>query len=604
MKRKILKMLLTGLLVLSMGLGACRSGEDGNFSSSDSSPRDSFSQISSSSRTDSSSALPDVSAVVFADFSCVYDGQVHTITVSGLPAGVEAVYENNKAKDAGTYRATAKLYAGEKQIDTLTATLKIEKREAKVVIDDQASMLEDVKELTFTVEGALEGDELNIELSVEKTESGVKQIRGTYSNKNYTVTFSGGEYVFSEYLFDSSDMKNYSAPFLPGYAPFALYDTSVFSGAVITSISFPYSGLAGGYTADSPNLYMPVYVVKSDFSTPQSECTVENGKKINLDFTGKLGGVSAGDWLTADNLHIEVGTEETLAFGDAQMAVLPMFLRDNAAYGFWNRIFGTKGQNNHSLIFKIAGYKAKAKETADATYISFLGDSISTYAGWSNNGKYNATISSNAVWFPNSNYTGADMAVEKTWWYQTVKALDYALCVNNSWSGSQVTTSQTYNVRAKNLHNALGQAPDVVVILMGVNDYAAGAAVGNYDGAFAPPLSPGNFSEAYGRTVANILDAYEGVEIYCCTFLPDRKRFSGSVNQNGIEESAYNESIKKIAGNMGVNLIDLYADSGITPQTISAYTVDRLHPNAAGMQRMSNIVAEALRNGQTGKNAA
>lgn len=160
MKRKILKMLLTGLLVLSMGLGACRSGEDGNFSSSDSSPRDSFSQISSSSRTDSSSALPDVSAVVFADFSCVYDGQVHTITVSGLPAGVEAVYENNKAKDAGTYRATAKLYAGEKQIDTLTATLKIEKREAKVVIDDQASMLEDVKELTFTVEGALEGDEL------------------------------------------------------------------------------------------------------------------------------------------------------------------------------------------------------------------------------------------------------------------------------------------------------------------------------------------------------------------------------------------------------------------------------------------------------------
>ena len=261
MKRKILKMLLTGLLVLSMGLGACRSGEDGNFSSSDSSPRDSFSQISSSSRTDSSSALPDVSAVVFADFSCVYDGQVHTITVSGLPAGVEAVYENNKAKDAGTYRATAKLYAGEKQIDTLTATLKIEKREAKVVIDDQASMLEDVKELTFTVEGALEGDELNIELSVEKTESGVKQIRGTYSNKNYTVTFSGGEYVFSEYLFDSSDMKNYSAPFLPGYAPFALYDTSVFSGAVITSISFPYSGLAGGYTADSPNLYMPVYVV-------------------------------------------------------------------------------------------------------------------------------------------------------------------------------------------------------------------------------------------------------------------------------------------------------------------------------------------------------
>lgn len=72
------------------------------------------------------------------------------------------------------------------------------------------------------------------------------------------------------------------------------------------------------------------------------------------------------------------------------------------------------------------------------------------------------------------------------------------------------------------------------------------------------------------------------MEIYCCTFLPDRKRFSGSVNQNGIEESAYNESIKKIAGNMGVNLIDLYADSGITPQTISAYTVDQTASQRGG----------------------
>lgn len=604
MKRKALKIFLTGLLVFSMSLGACAGTEGGSSSASDfasgaSSSISSSIQADSSEAQSSSSVLPDVSSVVFDDFSCIYNGEMHTITASGVPADVKAVYENNVGKDAGTYQATVKLYTEEQRlIDTRTATLTIEKREAKVVIDNQASMLDELKELTFAVEGVLEGDELNIELSVEKTESGVKQIRGTYDNKNYKVTFSGGEYVFSEYLFDSSEMKNYSSPFLPNYAPFALYDTSVFAGTVITKISFPYSGLASGYTEDSAELYMPVYVVKSDFSTSQSECTVENGKKINLDFTGKLDGVCSGDWLTVDNLRIEVGEGETLAFGDAQMAVLPMFLRDNATYGFWNRIFGNKGQNNHSLIFKIAGYKTKTEDSTGGTYISFLGDSISTYAGWSNNAKYNSTISSNAVWFPNSNYTGADMTVEKTWWHRTFTEVDYTLCVNNSWSGSVVNTSQTYNVRAKNLHNESGQAPDVVVILMGVNDYAAGMAVGNYDGTLAPPLSPANFSEAYGRTVANILDAYDGVEIYCCTFLPDRKRFSGSTNQNGTDEGAYNASIKKIAENMGVNLIDLYEDSGITPQTISAYTVDGLHPNAAGMQLMSKTVVETLRNRQ------
>jgi lysophospholipase L1-like esterase len=400
-------------------------------------------------------------------------------------------------------------------------------------------------------------------------------------------------------LFDSSDAGDYAHEFLPSYAPFCLYDTGLFSDTVITSISFPYFGLSSGYSIDSDKLYMPIYVIKTDFSTAKEDCTVDNGKKIILDFTGKLHNVQRGDWLTADGLNISVAADETIAFGDTDMAVLPMFLRNVSTYGFWNRVFDNKGTNNHSLIFKIEGYSFKNNDSIDTdngeNYISFLGDSISTYSNWSNNTKHNSTIGGNAIWYPNSNYTGGQISVEETWWHRVAVGIDYDICVNNSWSGSRVYDAHTYNTRAKNLHNTSnGAKPDVIVILMGVNDYAAGTAVGACDGKGSVPEKPSNFSEAYARMVYNIKNAYPDAEIYCCTFLPDRKRFNGGNNSVGISENEYNEAIRKIAINLDVNLIDLYNDSGIDGSNISKYTVDKLHPNSVGMSLVSKTVINAI----------
>ena len=340
--------------------------------------------------------------------------------------------------------------------------------------------------------------------------------------------------------------------------------------------------------------------MKKDFSTKKSECTVENGKLVILNLTSKLYGVKQGDWVTCDNLNIVVGDNETLAFGDSNMTVLPGFLRNDGTYGFWNKIFDTKGSNNHSLVFDIEGYRTKIKTDDgfaddDIDYISFLGDSISTYSGISNSTSYNPTIGSNAVWYPNNNYTGANLALSDTWWHQTATQLDYEICVNNSWSGSVVNTSQTYNVRAKNLHNTTNNAPDVIVIFMGVNDYAAGTAVGSYNGTTTAPLNPKNFSEAYGRTITNIKDTYPNAEIFCCTFLSDRKRMSTDVNSAGISINEYLNAIKTIATNLGVNVIDLYNESGINGNTISSYTVDKLHPNAVGMDLITKVVVEKIK---------
>ena len=72
--------------------------------------------------------------------------------------------------------------------------------------------------------------------------------------------------------------------------------------------------------------------------------------------------------------------------------------------------------------------------------------------------------------------------------------------------------------------------------------------------------------------------------------LPDEKR-PGSDN-----ETEYNTAIKTIATNMGAEVIDLYANTGITSSNVSSYTVDKLHPNSTGMQMIADVVVNAIKN--------
>lgn len=695
---------------------------------------------------------PDVSGAVFADATAEYDGQPHTLTATSLPSGVTAQYENNEHTDPGKYEATAKLYVGEKLIDTRTATLTVTEK----IMDNLADGTTDnfvaslapfalkdavfsnyvVTSISFVYGGLANGlnansPNLQLPVYVVKTDYSTEQADCTEQNgKKILLDFTGklagvniGDTLTADglhievgadetlafgdrdmtvlpkyrkndpsYGFDADIFTNnvrqyygnsltfrvsgypttdpdlsgvvfadktdetdgttavsltatnipsgvrvlyennthntagvYTAKanlyrglrlvktltatftvkqcimnnladaqanvaFSPGWSPFALIN-DIFGGKIITSISFVFSKYADNINENSSNLNVPIYIVKSDFTTKQSECTVENGKKIILDFTGKLAGVKQGDTVTADNLNIRVESDETLAFGDSSMTVLPAYTMNSPKHGFKGKIFENNppSWDSRSLTFKITGYPIPN----DNPYISFLGDSISTYSGYSNNVSYNSTIGNNAVWFPNNNYTGANMAVAETWWQRTVTQTGYNLCVNNSWSGSVVKDAQTFNVRARNLHDNNGNKPDIIVMFMGVNDYAANTAVGSCDGT-TPPESPVDFSGAYAKTVANIKDAYPDAQVFCCTFLPDRKRFSGGANGSNISETAYNDAIRTIARNMDCRLIDLYNDCGITADNIATYTVDRLHPNSAGMGLIANTVVSAI----------
>ncbi len=229
------------------------------------------------------------------------------------------------------------------------------------------------------------------------------------------------------------------------------------------------------------------------------------------------------------------------------------------------------------------------KETLEGKYISFFGDSITTYAGWSNNTSYNTTIGSNAV--HTTYYTGGALAtVDETYWKRTVDNLGLNLCVNNAWAGSRVTGNGV--VRATELHNNVKNIdPDIIVVYFGINDFNGGVACGSFtsvddiynESTKTYTANLNIFANAYATMVHKMKMRYPDADIYLCTL---------DYCRSGLED--YNGQIKKIAEAMDCNLVDFYNDTPMNLTNISTYTPDKLHPNALGMEEMYKCLKAAL----------
>ena len=248
--------------------------------------------------------------------------------------------------------------------------------------------------------------------------------------------------------------------------------------------------------------------------------------------------------------------------------------------------------------------------------VSILGDSISTMGGVSNNTAYNSTIGSNAVYYgANGILTRAD-----TWWQQTIDALGMELLVNNSWSGSCVlhTRSGTvgaYADRCIQLHNDhTGEEPDVIVVFLGTNDFsyyqsALGTANIDYDklitdngnGRFTY-ATPVTTCEAYAVMLHKMVQRYPDAEVYCMTLLPRRATdYPGDSITDVGAPTAFNAELAKIIAHFGATLVDL-ENCGITsdPANFDLYMKDkRVHPNGAGMDRMSEALVSAMLGSET-----
>ena len=169
---------------------------------------------------------------------------------------------------------------------------------------------------------------------------------------------------------------------------------------------------------------------------------------------------------------------------------------------------------------------------------SILGDSISTFEGCNPAGF--------RVFYEEERReaTGVREARD-TWWAQVVDALDGELLANGSFSGSMVEGAGFPAGDSAERVAALargGQAPDVVLVFMGINDYGWGGADAQAAGrgnalptcldvdALGEQREPGlaasdateRFGAAYGSMLARLRAAYPHAEVWCCTLCPGR----------------------------------------------------------------------------------
>ena len=204
--------------------------------------------------------------------------------------------------------------------------------------------------------------------------------------------------------------------------------------------------------------------------------------------------------------------------------------------------------------------------------LSILGDSISTYKGVSNDKKANKSIEDNAYFYRPA------FPLENTYWAILLDKFGMSLCVNNSWSGGNL--SGVYDPtsglnRASELASDDGVTPDVIIVFMGINDVGRG-------------IDPEIFRRDYQSTLMTVKEKYPLASV-CCVNLPDRDIFLKK------QTEVYNNIIKEATELAGDKFFvaDLFG-SRLNNDFYYNNTVDGLHPDQDGMRIIAEIIEDAI----------
>ena len=279
----------------------------------------------------------------------------------------------------------------------------------------------------------------------------------------------------------------------------------------------------------------------------------------------------------------------------------------------FERVYESKAAYDEYVAAEEA-YQAMIEELIDiyaGKKISILGDSISTFANISNNTSYNSTIGGNAVF--NFKGNGSELRFnglydeKDTYWHRLISDLWMELCVNNSWSGSCVIDNAPS--RALQLHNNAGEEPDVILFYMGINDLHNKKSMGDLYEILANSndtrsdaekieawlestsfTGSATFEQAYAKSIMNMLERYEGVEVWCLSLMVNN---DGRFTTTAMKQ--YNRCIEALAEYFGCNYID-QNEGYITKGNCIAYSCDGkgLHPNPTGHALMEKHIVECF----------
>ena len=204
--------------------------------------------------------------------------------------------------------------------------------------------------------------------------------------------------------------------------------------------------------------------------------------------------------------------------------------------------------------------------------MSILGDSISTYRGVSDDGEARESIRYNPWRYSDP------FPQEKTYWQRVIDEWGMVLCVNNSWSGGNLSGRDNPDAgvnRAEQLARDDGTAPDFVILFMGINDLGRGVDVTV-------------FKEDYQKALQTVAKNHPAAFV-CCINLPDRDR------RIRARTMAFNAAIQNAAEAMGERFFvaDLFS-SILKDDFYYDNTTDGLHPNEYGMRYIAEVVIDAM----------
>lgn len=251
----------------------------------------------------------------------------------------------------------------------------------------------------------------------------------------------------------------------------------------------------------------------------------------------------------------------------------------DAAASEWN---ANPAQNVNAASWEIgpSGYPEPTGPDAAVagvkTKVSILGDSISTYQGF--------TPYPSNYQYPKGSYTDFT-SVSQTWWHQIIydKMTGAKLEVNSSYTGTCVQeTTEKGHPGYGFLHRyaELGD-PDVILINGGTNDsWSYSLPVGTLDFSIATDnLDEYQFAQAYDKLIRLTKAKYPSAKIAC--IIGD--------NVMDAANTAYAQVIRDVCEHY-----DLPYAQVVFPDR-AAMTYDNVHPNVDGMEEMASQIWNALK---------
>ena len=243
-----------------------------------------------------------------------------------------------------------------------------------------------------------------------------------------------------------------------------------------------------------------------------------------------------------------------------------------------------------------------------AKTFSIMGDSISTFEGCVPDGY---TLFYNDERLERSGV----LRPEDTWWSHAVRALGGTVLADSAWSGSMVEgagfPAASSPERAAALLGPDGQAPDAVLVFIGINDYGWGGAEAQAAGrshamprcidpatvpeqiaGAAPADAAERFAAAYRTMLRNIRAAAPEAAVYCITLLPgrthgvDHPEFCYRLRGHHLDE--YNAAIRDAAAAEGCRVADVRAFGR------DYDSLEGTHPTNLGMRQFASMVVRAM----------